>query len=190
MKYSIKNIVKFTKKVSGYVLLNTDDCIEYPYKTLEGYGTIQCREDGVKAHYVAHRVVYALFHDIDIPDDKVIMHSCDNPPCCNPRHLKLGTHNDNCADKVNKGRQAKGKENGKYIHGRYTKEAKEARRGRAVRFKKGHAPKNSTLTIDEAKKVKKAIINRTTTLKKVAEEFNISYSLARDISSGRSYINI
>jgi hypothetical protein len=36
------------------------------------------------------------------------MHTCDNPPCCNPAHLFLGTDDDNVADRDTKGRQARG----------------------------------------------------------------------------------
>jgi hypothetical protein len=37
-----------------------------------------------------------------------VCHECDNPPCCNPKHHFLGTNQENTADKVRKGRQAKG----------------------------------------------------------------------------------
>ena len=32
------------------------------------------------------------------------LHGCDNPPCCNPKHLFSGTHLDNSDDKIGKGR--------------------------------------------------------------------------------------
>lgn len=43
-----------------------------------------------------------------IPDGMFICHSCDNRACCNPKHLFLGTRQDNVDDMVSKDRQAKG----------------------------------------------------------------------------------
>ena len=51
----------------------------------------------------AHRVAYRLACG-PIPEGEIVRHSCDNPPCCNPRHLLTGTHADNAKDKVDRGR--------------------------------------------------------------------------------------
>lgn len=51
----------------------------------------------------AHRVAYALTHT-STPSDLWVCHRCDNPPCCNPLHLFLGTPFDNTSDMMAKGR--------------------------------------------------------------------------------------
>lgn len=53
----------------------------------------------------AHRVAWE-FSLGPIPDGMVVMHICDNPPCCNPTHLRLGTQLENIADRDRKGRTA------------------------------------------------------------------------------------
>lgn len=53
----------------------------------------------------ASRISYMLSHG-DIPPRMVVMHTCDNPPCVNPSHLKLGTQHDNVLDCAKKGRRA------------------------------------------------------------------------------------
>ncbi len=58
----------------------------------------------------AHRFAYELTRG-PVPEGLHVLHDCpggDNPACCNERHLWLGTNDDNVADKVAKGRQAKG----------------------------------------------------------------------------------
>ena len=65
----------------------------------DGYGRIGL---GGTARLV-HRVVYELEVG-PIPDGMEVRHTCDNPPCCNPAHLLPGTHAENMADMVERGR--------------------------------------------------------------------------------------
>ena len=58
-----------------------------------------------------HRISW-LINNGAIPEGKQILHTCDNPLCVNPDHLFVGTNSDNMADKVRKGRQAKGENQG------------------------------------------------------------------------------
>lgn len=56
----------------------------------------------------AHRVAWEIWNGRDVPDGLDILHECDNPKCCNPAHLRPGTHADNMADKVARGRSGRG----------------------------------------------------------------------------------
>lgn len=62
-----------------------------------GYGVV-----GIASHlWKAHRAIFLLMTGTLPP---VVMHQCDNPPCCNPRHLHAGTKALNNNDKMKKGR--------------------------------------------------------------------------------------
>jgi HNH endonuclease len=56
-----------------------------------------------------HRVSAMLFLDFELSSPLWILHDCDNPRCCNPRHLRAGTRSDNIADAVARGRVGRGK---------------------------------------------------------------------------------
>lgn len=68
-----------------------------------GYGELQTGSRERRKRLAAHRVAWELTHG-PIPDGMLVCHTCDNPPCCNPAHLFLGTHGDNMRDKCAKGR--------------------------------------------------------------------------------------
>ncbi|MGE3598815.1 MAG: HNH endonuclease [Dehalococcoidia bacterium] len=77
-----------------------DACWEWTRSRIhDGYG----RFWDTKRMWRAHRFAWTITHG-DIPDGIVVLHKCDNPPCCNPSHLALGTTSDNNWDKVHKGR--------------------------------------------------------------------------------------
>ena len=55
-----------------------------------------------------HRVSYKIFKG-NFDPNYVVRHTCDNPSCCNPDHLLLGSDKDNSLDTVNRNRQSKGR---------------------------------------------------------------------------------
>ena len=69
------------------------------------------------AHSRAHRVAYCQAHGLSLEDIKgqLVLHSCDNPPCCNPEHLRLGTHSDNMQDRAKRGRAPKTAEHSRKV---------------------------------------------------------------------------
>jgi len=79
----------------------SEGCWEWHLRLLsDGYG--QVMYEGVM--WRAHRL--ALVLDGDDPTGSLVLHSCDNPPCVNPDHLRIGTHVDNHNDMVERGRAA------------------------------------------------------------------------------------
>lgn len=70
----------------------------------DGYGTFGWGERGIQ---LSHRIAYELAYG-QFPRELKVLHKCDNPPCCNPKHLFLGTQLENIQDRQSKQRTAYG----------------------------------------------------------------------------------
>ena len=71
----------------------------------DGYGLVGSRKfKGQRAHRVAFILSSGPIQPHAPGSRSVIRHSCDNPPCCNPAHLSLGSDADNVRDKLSRGR--------------------------------------------------------------------------------------
>lgn len=85
--------------VFRYIDIKNDDleqCWPWMKSVRGGKGRPYFDINGKK--YLAYRIVYELFHGKAIPDGQLVRHKCDNPICCNPHHLELGTHQENMND--------------------------------------------------------------------------------------------
>ena len=64
------------------------------FRNEDGYGLLQ---DTSRRSIGAHRLAYILTHGA-VPKGLVVRHRCDNPACCRPSHLEIGTKADNNRD--------------------------------------------------------------------------------------------
>lgn len=95
---------QFFKKLKRLPLVtgkSYSDCWLWPQgkATKEGYGGIRYQGQW----RLTHRLAWTFKHG-SIPKGMKVCHHCDNPPCCNPRHLFLGSDMDNHLDMRSKGR--------------------------------------------------------------------------------------
>lgn len=96
--YAIAQLDRLLGNIDRSALL--DDCWLWTglVNRVTGYGNLH-----MLGEYGSHRVAYRVFCG-PIEDGKNVLHTCDTPLCCNPRHLYLGTARDNNADRDDKGR--------------------------------------------------------------------------------------
>ena len=90
----------FTKQDFTDLLESNDDCLEWTGGlNTAGYGTTWA----YGKQWQTHRLALHL-EGVDI-SGHLVLHSCDNPRCCNPKHLRTGTNQENSADMTSRGRQ-------------------------------------------------------------------------------------
>ena len=79
--------------------VSVEGCLEWTGSTRGGYGRVTTQGKG----WTVIRLIWTLQHG-EIPEGNVVRHTCDNPKCCNPEHLVVGTQGDNMQDRFNRGR--------------------------------------------------------------------------------------
>ena len=119
-----------------------------------GYGRIGI---GHKTVACTHRVSYELYRDCT--GGRFVCHRCDNPACCNPQHLFLGSHADNMADMVRKRRQS---------------------------FRKGERSPTAKLTDDVVVRIRERVAAGEPRAS-VASEYRIDTSTATRIVTGKAW---
>ncbi len=105
--YTSKDIARFWSKVNkdGSIPAHCPElgqCWEWTACKVNAYGYGAFRVNGKTLR--SHRVAYELIFG-ETPEKMKVLHKCDNPKCCNPSHLFLGTQINNIQDMVSKGRQ-------------------------------------------------------------------------------------
>lgn len=91
------------KRLTSRIKISLTDCWEYQGQLCnEGYGILKYKPFN---ETLAHRVSYILFKSKgNSIKGLCVCHHCDNPKCLNPKHLFLGTWDDNNKDRAKKGR--------------------------------------------------------------------------------------
>jgi hypothetical protein len=129
-----------------------DECWPWVGSCSHGYGGFTFLGEPYKA---AREALKELKGDSELH----ALHSCDNPPCCNPSHLFWGTPKDNSDDKI-----AKGRHNGP----------------------KGDTHGKAVINSAKAKEIK-LLLQQGARQKDIAAIFNVKVSVITDIKRGHSW---
>lgn len=124
-------------------------------KIPSGYGYFWYK--GTKT--TAHRVSYMLNFDEIIPNEMEVCHSCNNRGCVNPKHLYIGTHQDNIKYRDEQGRTPKSENHYSAI---FTREK-----------------------VDEIRR--KYIIDKNITMRELGKEYSVAEDVIENIINNKTY---
>lgn len=179
---------KYTEKTfwESMAIGGPDECWPWLKASRKGYGRLHYKG---RRNQVATRIAWELTHGH--PGELCVLHSCDNPPCCNPRHLFLGTKTQNVEDRDSKGRTASGANSGRYTKPERT--ARGERHGTKTKpecVKKGEAQAKAKLTNGDVLELRRLRLETTLTHFQLATRFNISVSTVWRVLSRRGWSHI
>lgn len=137
-----------------------DECWEWTRGKKNGYGQMNIG-GGSGNNRGAHVVAWELANGQSSPDGLVVRHACDNPPCCNPEHLVIGTYAQNRADSVERDRHARGERHG-----------------------------TSRLTAEEAIEIRAAHKNGRMNQFELSDEFHVSQPTISEIVNRKTWTHI
>ncbi len=178
---SAEDETAFCKEFWRRVDVNNHGCWNFKgYTTKRGYGRISVprRWQGyLPKAMAAHRLAYLLARG-DITESSMVLHTCDNPPCCRPDHLYLGSYLENAQDRVFRGRHValRGEENG-------SAKLTEAAVLEIKRKLRNYNPKKvrTYSSFDR---------ERPLTLAGVAREFGVSVNTVTNIHKGKTWTHV
>ena len=180
-QYTPKTIDRFWSKVDC-----SGDCWLWKHSTFHnGYGQFKVQERNLRAHRVAWEITHG-----GIPDGLFVLHSCDNPRCCNPAHLRLGTHRENMADMQRKGRAAAGDQNGSRLYpDRLIRgDAHPARR--IAGWSQGERNGEARLTESQVREIRARYAAGGVTLQQMGSEFGVSGTSIKRIVDFKSWKHV
>lgn len=134
----------------------SDDC--WPCRLAPnsaGYGRLHLRAAGRTVF--THRLAWVLANGRDLGPGEIVCHTCDNPLCCNPAHLFVGTHRDNVHDMMSKGRKAP--------------------------YPSGERHHSAKITADQAREIARC----PGTHAEIARRFGLGETAVQDIKAGRTW---
>lgn len=138
-----------------------DACWEWKTKSKGNGGYGLFRLDGI--YHNASRVAWIMTFGY-IEKNLQVCHHCDNPPCCNPKHLFLGTPKDNSQDMSRKGRFV-------------------------VPGLRGEQVVTHKLTIEQVHEIRQRYANGELTYRMIVKEYGISQTQVGRIINGKAWRN-